>query len=269
MKSIPQIVSEVLVTFAALGVGGCGRSIRAVDCPEQIVLHGCKAALQQTDLVEATVRPVKVPWASDQGPTAFRIDLTNRSNTAIAFELDRVELRDSFGRVLRPIPPQRLFQAFGHERADSATPAVTAAFQRHAYRGLRTYPIPRRHYFARHRWYGPRPWYGHYYRGYPYGYCWYDDGFYSGLWIGSGGYYPDGYYDEQRIAVFLSELLESAVLVPQEKVGGNVVFAYAPEHDDELTLSIPIRPASRGTTSAPADQNALNPTDLEFRFEVD
>lgn len=269
MKPSSQAALVVLVALFASGVGGCGRSIRAIDCPEQIVLHGGKVALQQTDLAEAAVRPVKVPWSSDHGPTAFHVDLTNRSDAAIAFDLDRIELRDAFDRILKPIPPQRLFQAFGHDRADSATPAVTAAYHRHAHGPVRAYPIRRRHYSVGYPWCGPRPWYPYYYRGYPYGYSWCDDGFYSGVWIGSGGYYSDAYYDEQRIAVFLSELLDSAVLAPQETISGHVVFAYAREHDDELTLSIPIHPASREAPSEPADESAAGETILTFRFEVD
>lgn len=248
-------LSAGMITVAA---SGCGRRLRGIESADQTVLHGRKSVLQQADGVEAVVSPVRVPWGSKSSPVGFFIELTNLSSGPIRLAVEEIELHDAFGRIYQPVPPERLLRSFGAGLGKEARVRTVA------YRPW----VVRRHYYRRYpvyRRYWPRP--------YPYGY-WYGPSsrWYGGLYYDSG---YDPYFEQQRTARFLSELLTDQVIEPKHAAVGHVVFSYGLGDDEELTLLLCVHHERAPDASQPAalpetvEPAALPTTTLSFRFEVE
>ncbi len=234
------LAAPILGAGLAAAAPGCGKHLRGIDCPGQTVLNKGRAVLQETDAVEAVVAPVDVPWATQSEPIGFTITLNNLGEQPLRLELNSLELQDPLGRLVSPLPPDRLLRAFGTE--SSATPAARRVSHR-------TYYV-RRYYYRPPRCY-PRYSY-RYYTGYAW--PWYDYRTVGGWGVG-GVYYDDPYAEARRTARFLSELLTDQTIPPRHVATGHVVFPYRLRSDDQLTLRMHLE-AADGTIST-----------LEFRFE--
>ncbi|MFH0981681.1 MAG: hypothetical protein V2A79_09100 [Planctomycetota bacterium] len=220
-----------------LAVGGCGRSIRAVETTDQLVSHKHRTATVNTPRFEVTATWTPVPWAGSDGPIAFLLQIANLSEYAVRFDLEGVTLEDGFGRLRGVIPPEKLYRAFSISSADEPPRAALASYRR-TVRYSRYYYD----YYPEHRFYA---WHG-------------------GLgWPVGGAYDYDPYYEQRKTARFLAQLLESQTLAPQSVALGYVVFAYDPQKDDKLTLRIEIGPRVEETSTQPAEI-----TTVSMIFEV-
>ena len=238
----------------ALAVGGCGRSLRGIEGADQVLLHGGKVVLQQTEAAEAAVTPTRVPWGDKSEPVGFLIEVTNLSEQPLHLVVNDIELIDQFGRALRPVDPEQLMRAFGAGAGDR-TNVQTVAYRRiHVRR-------PRHHYAHYSTCYRPHPAY------YGWATC------SMGPWFGGGPYYDssyDAYAAQRATAKFLSELLTDQIIDPGHTIRGRVVFTHRLADDEELTLNInlqSIQPAGETEPQPPGDQPPV--TTLTFRFEVD
>ena len=260
----PSLAICLLAAAALVPAGaGCRKRLRGIDCPGQTLLDKGRSVLQEADGVEGVVSPVPVPWASKSEPIGFAIELTNFSDRSLRLELDSIELRDPLGRLLKPLPPDRLLRAFGAE------PVKDSRVRRVAYR----------RYFVRRHYY-PRRWLRPYWCGWGYGRPRYDVRVVGG-WGFGGMYYDDTYAEARRIARFLSELLTDQTIAPQHVATGQVVFPYRLRSDDQVTVLIHIpQPDAAPSPATPnhdpegvaSDETAAveptpSVTTLTFRFE--
>ena len=260
----PSLAICLLAAAALVPAGaGCRKRLRGIDCPGQTLLDKGRSVLQEADGVEGVVSSVPVPWASKSEPIGFAIELTNFSGRSLRLELDNIELRDPLGRLLKPLPPERLLRAFGAE------PVHSRRVRRVAHRRY----FVRRYYYPR-RWLGPYPW------GWGHGGPRYDIRVVGG-WGFGGMYYDDTYAEARRMARFLSELLTDQTIAPQHVAIGQVVFPYRLRSDDQVTVLIHIpQPDAAPSPATPnhdpegvaSDETAAveptpSVTTLTFRFE--
>ena len=240
-----RIAWPLLAVTAAAAAPGCGRHLRAVENPDQVVLDKGRAVLQSSPQAEVVVRPVEVPWSSKPPLLAFHVEFTNKSQADLTFDLAWVDLSDSLGRLRRPIPPQKLIDSFSVARADNPP---TASLADHRVTHVRVYrPV------VVYRRCAPV----YYYHGFG----------------AHAAYDGDPYYEQRQIAAFLAQLLESQIVGPNETIGGFVVFSQELEKDAELVLSVPVLETPAPTATAPAASAPAEPPPadiprLEFRFEV-
>ncbi len=260
---MPPRIGHAIIVWLAIPVllipaGGCRKRLRPVEDIGQQLIDDEHAIWAQTEALELVVWPIEVPWADKTGPIGFRVELTNLTDQPLELGPTQFELQDALGRLLPPVPPQRLRGAF-------ATPAATGTALRSApadgsiyrlanYGKHRHYRTHRRHYYSHH--YYPRRYRHHYYSGY-YGGYW---GYYgAGISIGWGYYDNCDPYDEARItSYFLSELLDDQTVDPNHIAVGNLVFAHRPERGELLTLLFHVPSGSSGD----------EPAALDFLFEV-
>ncbi len=241
MRRSPHFNALVMSACALCPVGaGCGPKIRAVELDDQIVSNKQRTATVNTPKLEVSATSAAVPWAADDTPIAFLLQITNLGDEAVRFDLDGVKLQDGLGRVRGVIPPEKLWRAFS---IPSAEPAAQAVLVRH-----RQIVHVRSKCYSYH--YSP-PLCGAYRVA----------GF--GVW---GPYYDvDPYYEQRRTARFLAQLLESQTIAPQNVAVGYVVFPYTPQKDDELTLQVELGPAQNVTSTQPT---AAAPTTVALVFRV-
>ena len=217
-----------------MAIGGCGRHLEAIEMPGQIVSNKHRTATVNTPRFEISATWTPVPWAGKHGPIGFHIQIANLDQQAIAFDVGGVVLEDGFGRIRGAIPPEKLWRSFAQQ------PRV---------RVRRTRVVTHHYYgYSRSRYCG----------GYP--------GF--GMHTSYGGWgWPsdyDPYYEQRRTHAFLSRLLESQTIQPHGLAAGFVVFDYAPDDDDELTLWIEPETTANQATTQPADHAHA----VALRFEV-
>jgi hypothetical protein len=205
-------------------LGGCGRSIRALDTSDQLVSNRHRTAEVQAGECEIAATWSPVPWAGSAGPIGFWLQIANGGEQAVVVDLQYIHLEDGRGRRYAVLPPDKMLRAFSTMTADRGG---TARLVSHGHVVRRT--VCRTHYWP------------HYRACYAHGWGWYD-------W---GPYDYDPYYEQRRTSRFLAQLLESQLLEPQAVAAGYVVFPYAPAKDETLTLTIAVFPE---TAAQPAEE---------------
>ncbi|UCG16251.1 MAG: hypothetical protein JSV19_13250 [Phycisphaerales bacterium] len=174
------------------------------------------------------------------------------------FDLARVTLEDSVGRLRHPIPPEKLVRSLARAPVASAPrPIVLRRPVRYRDQGraradrryspCNGYPQPR---YARRDLLSPH-------RSYH-------------AWGLRTTCKPDPCFARRRAAAFLARLLTSRTLADDETISGYLVFSHLLETDVQLVLSIPVVETARTRPrEKPPGARDGHETSLRFKFEFE